>query len=481
MDDLATFLADGDVFSVGSDRDGFIVSYDDVLAHEYADLVGESIAAIAAIPGVSDVIHEDRELLLVRANGVRARQVSDALDAFWRAAAARPLAWKETLKALAAAAAPTLKAGGFRKQGLRWNRETAPGFVQVIELSRAEAGAGFVASIDVGLFDEELARLRHGWTRPKFVDEMHCQVRRPMGTFPLADDPANLLMLLRDAVLPFLDAHASRRSVLAAEAAGTGLLNPIDRAIGLALEGDGATAHALLQERFDATRARAHILEVAARLSLPPIETGSDPNSSRAEEAFLPRWIDDQERAVARFRAAMAEAGIDAAGLDGSIGSLEHLRPDRWWPIVTRLQEGAPDTAESPLMQLPRGIWSSSGYGASGAAGEVVLNPANRQLAEDLASYLGLVLRRAAPSAEWFLFSTGAGLQPALRLAPGARQPAAVMKTAAEYSAAAFRPKLPEQERFFQRYQPLRADVDRWLAEADAPPATRRRWRFRRG
>lgn len=476
MEDLGALLADGDAFSVDPDRAGFTVSYDDVLAHEYADLVATSASAIAAVPGVSDVIHEDREILLVRADReVTARQVTAALTAFWRDAARRPQPWQEILKGLAAAAAPTLKAAGFRKQALRWNRETTPGFVQIIELSRVEAGDDYVGSVDVGLYDDEVARLRHPGDRPKFLQEMHGQVRRDMGTFELTTDAAALLRIIEDEVLPYLEAHRSRHDLLDADS-----LNLIDRAIVLSLDGDAAAAHEILQQRFDATSARAHILQVAARLGLPPLATGVDPSRSRAEEAFLPRWIEGVAPALDRFRQTLAAHGVDPTDLDGSPHSLEHLRPLRWRPVVSHLQDADPPTAASPYMQLPRGVWSHFGRGA---IGEVVPHPAVKQLAEDLAAYLGTVLLGAAPGAAWSLLSTGFGLQPAIDV-PGRREPAAVMKVAVEYTTAAFRPLTPEQERLFQRYQPLRADVDRWLREADRPPAsaaTRRRWPFRRG
>lgn len=163
----------------------------------------------------------------------------------------RPLPWKETLKALAAAVAPTLKACGFRKQALRWNRETTPGFVQIIELSRVKAGDGYVGAVDVGLYDEEVARQRHPGDRPKFLHELHGQVRRAMSTFELSPEATPLLHILEDEVLPYLDAHRSRPDLL-----GGASLNPIDRAIALCLEGDRSAAHEILQQRFDATGAQ---------------------------------------------------------------------------------------------------------------------------------------------------------------------------------------------------------------------------------
>lgn len=110
-------------------------------------------------------------------------------------------------------------------------------------------------------------------------------------------------------------------------------------------------------------------------------------------------------------------------------------------------------------------------------------NASVKQLAEGLAAYLGWVLQRAVPTAEWMLQSTGFGLAPAIHGFPDDREPAAVTKVAVDYTIAALRPLTDEQERLFRRYQPLRADVDRWLRGLPSPPVgeSRRRWRFRRG
>ena len=64
------------------------VFYDDVLAHAYDDLVEESVIALQAVPGVTLVVHEDREYLLVGAPGLSAEDLRRELDRFWRGAAA---------------------------------------------------------------------------------------------------------------------------------------------------------------------------------------------------------------------------------------------------------------------------------------------------------------------------------------------------------------------------------------------------------
>ena len=82
-------MARDDAFSVEVDPagGGLTIEYGDVVAHEAADLVAESADAVAALPGVTGVVHEDRERLLVRTDGrssVTATDVEAALTAFWR-------------------------------------------------------------------------------------------------------------------------------------------------------------------------------------------------------------------------------------------------------------------------------------------------------------------------------------------------------------------------------------------------------------
>ena len=468
MEDLADLVRDGDLFSVEPDEAGFTVGYDDVVAHEHADLVAASTTAIAEVAGVLDVVHEDRELLLVRTDGsTPARLITTALDRFWRDAAKAPLPWKETLKALAAAVAPTLRAAGFRKHGLRWNREVSPTFVQVVELSRAETHDGYEGHLDVGIYDDEVRQLRHpapGAFRPQSVGEIDGQVRRHVGTFPLTDDAGPLTAMVEQQVLPLLDRVTTRRAMLDEPWDRLTMLNPIDRAILLVLEGEPVAAHALLQERFDGSPARAHIRDVAGRCGLPPIVTGVSPDRSRAEEAFLPRWRSAQDEARSRFRATVARGGGDARALDGSVRSLDAVFP-QWRELVAAAQADPTEHPPTALAELPTGSWSQS---RSWGLGRPEPTAAARQLAEDLASYLGEVLEVASDgTASWVATNTSSGFGPAITGLPGGDAP--VMKKAIELLLAAMAPLTREQEQLYRRYNPMRVEVEQWL-EGTAPP-----------
>lgn len=460
MEELSDLVHDGDLFSVEPATDGFTVTYEDVIAHEYADLVASSATAIAAVDGVVDVVHEDRELLIVRSDAaLGAPHLTAVLERFWRDAAKAPLPWKETLKALATAIAPTLREAGFRKQALRWNREIDPGFVQAIELSRVETVDGYEGAVDIGIYDEQVAVWRYGTSvRPRFVGEIDCQVRHPAGTFPLTDDPSPLLDLLTRDVLPLLDRTRDRRSVLEVEWRQT-IFNPIDRAIMLALEGDAEDAHTLLQDLFERSRARAHILTVAARCGLPPIVTGSSPERSRAEEAFLPQWLAAQDEARSRIRQAFSRAGGDARALDGSVKSLDHLFR-RWRAMVAQAEADSTDPPPSAFGALPTGTWSRIGRSTLDPTPSSVA----RQLAEDLASYFAEVLEHASAGTAWMVAETSDGFEPAVAGLPAGT--AHVMKRGIDFVMQGLLPLTAEQERLYRRYNPMRDGVERWLEGA---------------
>lgn len=459
MEDLSDLLGAGEVFSVEPEDKGFTVSYDDVIAHEYADLVASSADAVAAVAGVVQVAQEDRELFLVRTDGsTSATQLEGALERFWQAAAQAPSAWNETLKGLAIAVAPMLRTAGFRKQGLRWNRHLEGALEQVIELDRRETADGYEAVLELGIFDEGVARVRHDSSRarPTFVGETDCQIWRLAGSFPLGADAFSVVEVLEQEVLPLLDAMTTRRAV--ADATWTAAaFNVIDRAIMLALEGDVASAHALLQERFDRSGARPHLLGVAARLGLPPIVTGTSPDRSRAEEAFLPQWLAAQDEARVRFRRTFADASGDPRVLDGSRRSLDALFA-RWRAVVARAQADPADPPRSAFRELPTGSWSRIvGRGAV----ERAPSAASQQLAEDLASYFGEVLVRAHPGPAWTAVVSSWGFEPAVIGLPGGT--ADVMKRAIDFLLSALSPLTPEQQRLYRTYNPMRVEVDRWL------------------
>ena len=59
------------------------LGFSDVAAHPYQALVRATVDVLAAVPGVTGVWHEDREVVLVRAPGVAPAQLADAVDRFW--------------------------------------------------------------------------------------------------------------------------------------------------------------------------------------------------------------------------------------------------------------------------------------------------------------------------------------------------------------------------------------------------------------
>jgi hypothetical protein len=60
----------------------YIVSHDDVMAHELETLLAGSVPVMRAVDGVEDVLWEDRERFLVCGDVDRDR-LRAALDAYW--------------------------------------------------------------------------------------------------------------------------------------------------------------------------------------------------------------------------------------------------------------------------------------------------------------------------------------------------------------------------------------------------------------
>ncbi|MCC2334263.1 hypothetical protein [Cellulomonas wangsupingiae] len=59
------------------------LGFSDVAAHPYEDLVAGTVALLQGVPGVEQVIHEDREVLLVDSRGVPVERIGDLVDRFW--------------------------------------------------------------------------------------------------------------------------------------------------------------------------------------------------------------------------------------------------------------------------------------------------------------------------------------------------------------------------------------------------------------
>ena len=59
------------------------VTFDDVAARTFEDLVAATVAMVRGVPGVSDVRHEDRELILVW-GVIDGSALQDAVEQWWR-------------------------------------------------------------------------------------------------------------------------------------------------------------------------------------------------------------------------------------------------------------------------------------------------------------------------------------------------------------------------------------------------------------
>lgn len=300
-EELREVLAEGDPFGI-EPAEGepwtHVVSYEDVIAHEFEEGVERSVAALAAVEGVRQVVHEDREVLLVEAPGVADAVLARALRTFWRAEAARPSSWAPAFDAHAEALAPALKAAGFRRRKARWNRAVDDGIVHVIELDTYDNGEGRHVLLSLGVFVPLMAAERFGRNAPTWVREHDCQLRVSSwtlgggaggGAWPIDDGPRRLLGFVQESLLPFLDARRSLSSLLAADAGaapGTALQD-VDRAIGLHALGRDAEAQAEMDAAFAGyPRAYEHLRGVAQRLGLqapatpPPIDGTASPAAS---------------------------------------------------------------------------------------------------------------------------------------------------------------------------------------------------------
>jgi hypothetical protein len=65
------------------------VSFDDVIAHRQERKIARLVEQLAAEPGVEEALHEDREVVLIRAPGLSGAELEAILAALWKRRAAR--------------------------------------------------------------------------------------------------------------------------------------------------------------------------------------------------------------------------------------------------------------------------------------------------------------------------------------------------------------------------------------------------------
>ena len=71
------------VTDLGGGRLRTALGFSDVAAHPYEDLVAGTVALLQGVAGVEQVIHEDREVVLVDSRGVTVERIGDVVDRFW--------------------------------------------------------------------------------------------------------------------------------------------------------------------------------------------------------------------------------------------------------------------------------------------------------------------------------------------------------------------------------------------------------------
>lgn len=72
--------------SVSSDgRTSTELGFSDSAAHPYQQLVAGTVEMLRVVPGVEEVIHEDREVVLVTSRGLAPEQIADIVDRYWYA------------------------------------------------------------------------------------------------------------------------------------------------------------------------------------------------------------------------------------------------------------------------------------------------------------------------------------------------------------------------------------------------------------
>ena len=168
-----------------------MVTYDDFVSDEHEELVERSVEAFEGLEGVESVVHEDREILLVHAPSLQVAQLERRLHGWWKNAVRVTPTWKEDLDAVSAEVGRALRAHGFRKRKVVFNRETEPGLVQVVAIERYRHDGTGEQRVDVspGVWLEEVDRLQGATGRPPWISEIACHLRLQGG--PRFDHPGS--------------------------------------------------------------------------------------------------------------------------------------------------------------------------------------------------------------------------------------------------------------------------------------------------
>ena len=152
------------------------------------------------------------------------------------------IAYAAKVKAVVGELHPWLKEHGFRKRRHTFNREPEPGLVQVVNFQMGPYEVGDAVelpglrenlygefAVNLGVFLDEIHASLEEYSRPNFVAESHCEIRKRLGELMPAEGDvwwnldhesevlaADVGAALERFGVPWLDRLASRDSILQA-------------------------------------------------------------------------------------------------------------------------------------------------------------------------------------------------------------------------------------------------------------------------
>lgn len=157
-----------------------------------------------------------------------------------------------------------LKKRGFKKRAFTFRRETEAGLLQIIELSLgpSSSSAGGKVNLEFGIFADEWHKYLNRWKMPTTIRTPDCEIRDCYCTlvnrgtehnwFELSGSPDDLILdminVLDQSILPYLDRHQSRRDILESygvHGEAMGLPPRHKLSIGILMLGTGNTGEAL--------------------------------------------------------------------------------------------------------------------------------------------------------------------------------------------------------------------------------------------
>lgn len=197
-----------------------VVSFDDVAASDFDQVVASSAGALEAIDGVTEVEHADREIFYVHAPGVTNAAMTKALKAHWREAAKSGPKTPPRIEGPALLVDEVLLPAGFTRKGAVWNRTLGDGYRQYIEIFQnnnvGDLSGSFGYYIDaldrpdqsrsrwVGWRSSHLHELMDHWIDRRDGLDVWTQ-RTGRGNWPYPDGAKDQAAWIADTLLPYLE------------------------------------------------------------------------------------------------------------------------------------------------------------------------------------------------------------------------------------------------------------------------------------